>query len=47
MEYKGRYNAFDPLEYGGQGTYIEGNQKQTFSLLYKKLLELLYETGPD
>jgi hypothetical protein len=29
-----------PQAYGGQGTYIEGNQKQTFPLLYNKLLEL-------
>ena len=28
-----------PQAYGGQGIYIEGNQKQTFPLLYKKLLE--------
>ncbi len=28
-----------PQAYGGQGYYIEGNQKQTFPLLYKKLLE--------
>jgi hypothetical protein len=29
-----------PQAYGGEGIYIEGNQKQTFPLLYKKLLEL-------
>ncbi|MEN8226750.1 MAG: hypothetical protein ABFS38_01240 [Bacteroidota bacterium] len=28
-----------PQAYGGDGYYIEGNQKQTFPLLYKKLLE--------
>ncbi len=31
-----------PRAYGGQGYYIEGNQKQTFPLLYKKLLDHLY-----
>jgi hypothetical protein len=30
-----------PQAYGGKGFYIEGNQKQTIPLLYKKLLELL------
>ena len=30
-----------PQAYGGLGYYIEGNQKQTFPLLYKKLLELI------
>lgn len=30
-----------PQAYGGQGSYIEGNQKQTFPLLYKKLLKLV------
>jgi hypothetical protein len=29
-----------PQAYGGKGYYIGGNQKQTFPLLYKKLLEL-------
>ncbi len=29
-----------PQAYGGVGYYIEGNHKQTFPLLYKKLLEL-------
>lgn len=29
-----------PRAYGGQGFYIEGNQKQTFPLLYKKLVQL-------
>jgi len=33
-----------PQAYGGRGTYIEGNQRQTFPLLYKKILELSYET---
>ncbi len=28
-----------PQAYGGVGYYIEGNQKQTFPLLYKKLLD--------
>ena len=28
-----------PQAYGGEGYYIEGNQKKTFPLLYKKLLE--------
>ena len=28
-----------PQAYGGQGFYIEGNQKQTFPLLYKKLVQ--------
>ena len=27
-----------PQAYGGQGIYIEGNQKQTFPLLYKKII---------
>jgi hypothetical protein len=30
-----------PRAYGGKGYYIGGNQKQTFPLLYNKLLELL------
>jgi len=30
-----------PQAYGGKGYYIGGNQKQTFPLLYNKLLELL------
>jgi len=30
-----------PEAYGGKGYYIEGNQKETFPLLYKKLLELI------
>jgi len=29
-----------PQAYGGKGIYIEGNQKQTVPLLFKKLLEL-------
>lgn len=36
-----------PQAYGGRGVYIKGNQKQTFPLLYKKILELLNETGSD
>jgi len=30
-----------PQAYGGKGFYIGGNQKQTFPILYKKLIELL------
>lgn len=30
-----------PQAYGGEGIYIEGNQKQTFPLLYKKLVEII------
>ncbi len=30
-----------PAAYGGKGYYIQGNQKQTIPLLYKKLLEKL------
>jgi hypothetical protein len=30
-----------PKAFGGKGYYIEGNQKQTIPILYKKLLELL------
>jgi hypothetical protein len=36
-----------PQAYGGRGVYIQGNQKQTFPLLYKKIIELLYEAGKN
>jgi len=34
-----------PQAFAGKGYYIQGNQKQTFALLYKKTIELLQQKG--
>jgi len=34
-----------PQSFAGKGLYIQGNQKQTFPLLYKKTIQLLQQKG--
>ena len=36
-----------PQAFAGKGFYIQGNQKQTFPLLYKKTIRLLQQKGVE
>jgi len=36
-----------PRSFAGKGFYIQGNQKQTFPLLYKKTMQLLQQKGVE